>query len=203
MRWNAITDLWMYTAPLSAEAMDEDEVGEPPAPAALGREPAGGLNEREAALARSDLFGGLSYEQRQQVAAIARVEDLRSGEILGVAGQPGDTLYVLADGQIQLMAPAITGHLTVRVAGAGETWPLACLVGDAALITSAVALTDVQVLALPCEALTDLLAAKPDIGFPVFRAVAEILAGRYRSMLGRVCRSADEAFLLAEAWANV
>ena len=162
---SAITGLWMYASPLSPDGIGGGELGEDPAAAPDGSEPAaGGLNECEAALARSDLFGGLTYGQRQQVAAIARIQDLRSGEILGVAGQPGDTLYVLADGQIQLMAPAATGHLTVRVAGAGETWPLACLVGDAALITSAVALTDVQVLALPCEPLTALLAANSEIG---------------------------------------
>lgn len=206
-RWSALSDLWMYSPSYVPEMVLDDPEGDEqtaagpdaPLPAATQREP----DERDAILAGSEIFAGLTEEQRSEVAALGRIEEVRADEILGLHGNHGDTLYLIGDGQLQLMTPSTVGHLTVRIASAGECWPLACLVGDGTLITSAVAVSDLRLLALPRQPLLELMERRCDIGMPLFRAIAETFGDRYRSMLRRVTETADKAFLLGEAWANV
>lgn len=157
----------------------------------------------EAALREVDIFRNLSAEQRAQVASLGRLQELQQGEILGVQGSSGDALYVLLDGQAELVTASPVGQLTVRVAGAGESLPLAAVLGDGTLITTALALSDLRALVIPRAAFLELCGRRPDIGQQVFRTVAEILALRYQSTLRRLTQTMDRAFEQSELWANV
>ena len=95
------------------------------------------------------------------------------------------------------------GELTVRIAGPGESLPLAALIGDGTLLTTALAFSDLRALVLPRERLLTLCAERPDIGMQIFLAVAEILGNRYRSTLHRLTESMDKVVEQTELWANV
>jgi hypothetical protein len=157
----------------------------------------------EPALATIDIFRELSKEQLVSVALRGRVEEFREGDVLGVEGSRGERVYIILGGQMQLQTASPMGELTVRIAGAGESWPLAALIGEGSLITSAVALSDLRTVIIPRDSLLELLNARPDIGRKVYKAIAEILAGRYRSSLKRMTEAMDRALQHAEIWANV
>ncbi|MBI4497053.1 MAG: cyclic nucleotide-binding domain-containing protein [Chloroflexi bacterium] len=150
-----------------------------------------------------DIFQNLAPAQLALVAALGRSEDRGHGDVLGDQGSRGVALYLILAGQVELLTVTPMGELTVRVAGVGESLPLAALIGDGTLITKAVALSEVRLAVIPRAALLDLCAAHPDIGMHLFRAVAEILAVRYQSTLHRLGQSMDQALRQPELWANV
>jgi CRP/FNR family cyclic AMP-dependent transcriptional regulator len=150
-----------------------------------------------------DIFRDLSPEQRAQIAAIGRLERLTVGDSLGVQGGRGEAVYALLAGHVELFVASPSGQLTVRIAGPGESLPLAALLGDGTLITSARAMTDVEALVLPRLHLLNLCAERPEIGMRLFSAVAEILGDRYRSTLQRLTQQMDRIFQESELWANV
>jgi CRP/FNR family transcriptional regulator, cyclic AMP receptor protein len=54
------------------------------------------------ALADVPLFSGLSRRHLKHVAALAQEEEFDEGEVLAEEGQPGDTFYVLLQGQAKV-----------------------------------------------------------------------------------------------------
>lgn len=154
-------------------------------------------------LEATDLFRGLTAEQTRQVARLGRLEMAHEGQILGREGTPAEALYVILDGHIELSARSAAGQTTVRLAGPGETLPLAALVGPGKLITTATAFNDATLLLIPRAPLLSLCTERPDIGLHLFAAASAILAERYRSMLRRHTASMDRALQQADLWANV
>ena len=150
-----------------------------------------------------DIFRTLSDEQRGIVAGLGRVERWAPGAAMGEQGSYGGALYVLLSGQVELVTSSPMGQLTVRVAGPGETLPLAALLGSGRLITTPHTLTDVRAMMIPREQLLMLCDENPSIGMKIFQAVGQILADRYRSTLQRLTEGMDRALRQPELWANV
>jgi len=112
-------------------------------------------------------------------------------------------VFAILAGQVELHTDSGAGEVTVRIVEAGEALPLAALVGDGELITSARAMTAVEAAALPADALKRLCHDEPDIGRKIYAAIAEILAERYRRMLSRLATTYRDAMARTELWANV
>ena len=72
-----------------------------------------------------DIFRHLSAAQIERVASIGRYLDVPAGKVLAEAGEPGNVLLVIMEGQAQLTAHSAIGEITVRIAGPGESFPLA------------------------------------------------------------------------------
>jgi CRP-like cAMP-binding protein len=126
-----------------------------------------------------------------------------AGQVLGKAGEPGAHLFILMEGKAQLTAPSAIGEITVRIAGPGESFPLATLTGPGTLITTITALTDARLLAIPRADLLALWRKDPTVGMRMYAAIAEVLANRYRSTLAHLTTSAERALQAAGFWANV
>lgn len=178
---------------------------------ALSRAPATPLSEPSLAswrvipqdLLSVDIFRGLSVQHVAQVASIARLTRFPEGSLLAKHGERGDTLYIIREGQVQLTTPTLQGEVTVRIAGPGETLPLASLLGDGRLITNAYAMGEVQAVAIPCSAFLDLCQRHPEIGLHVYRFVAASLGGRYGNTLTRLAGTLDQALREADVFANM
>ena len=160
----------------------------PPAAAVPAASEAGGT---ERILREADIFRGLSEEQIGEVVPIAQRIHLETGQTLGHEGDLGDHIYIIADGEAQLAAHTDVGDLAARVAGPGECFPLATLVGTGNLITSATALTDMEVLRLPKTPLESLCSQKPEIGLRVYMNIAEVFVGRYGDTLRHLARTVE------------
>lgn len=115
-------------------------------------------------------------------------------------GGRGEAVYVILKGHVELFVASPSGQLTVRIAGPGESLPLAALLEDGTLITSARAMSDVEVLVLPRFHLLNLCSERPDIGMRLFYAIADILGSRYRSTLQRLTQQMDRVFQESELW---
>ena len=150
-----------------------------------------------------DIFSGLFDEQRDRVAALGKLLHLPTGRILGTQGEPGHVLLAIIDGQADLSARSAVGEFTVRIAGAGEAFPLSSMVDDGRLVVSAVAMTDMKILAIPRDSLMELCSKDPKIGLTLYRAIAGIVTGRYRNTLQHVSVNAGKALKKAGLWANV
>lgn len=151
-----------------------------------------------------DIFRHLTGPEMAQVAAIAEVAVVPEGSSLARQGEEGAKVYGLLEGRVQLTTRSDRGELTVRVAGPGESLPLAALLGQGQLLTTARAMTDLRAVVIPRDAFLDLCARRPQIGMKVYRAIADILGGRYRNTLSRLALTLEERLRQqADVFANV
>jgi CRP-like cAMP-binding protein len=172
-----------------------------PEPAPVG---ADDLDLKRNILRETDIFRSLTQAQIDSVASLVQRSRVPAGQALAKAGEIGERLFIIISGDAQLSAYSAVGEVTVRIAGPGESFPLAALVGPGTLITSATALTDMELLLIPRTALTGLCAAEPEIGMRVYSAIAEVFADRYRKTLGHLSVSFQERVLQgADFLANV
>ena len=137
-----------------------------------------------------DMFSRLSREQVSAVVALGRTVSVTEGETLGAGGEAGQNLYVIQEGEAQLTAQSEIGQMAVRVAGPGESFPQAVLLGEGTLITAGFALTDMTLLQIPRSALLDLCTQDAAIGRGIYAATAVLFASRYSRTLTQLGASA-------------
>ena len=126
-----------------------------------------------------DMFIRLSREQVSAVVALGRIVQVKEGETLGAGGEAGQNLFIIQEGEAQLTAHADVGEIAVRVAGPGESFPQAVLLGEGTLITAGSALTDMTLLQVPRAPLLDLCTQDAAIGRGIYAATAQLFANRY------------------------
>jgi hypothetical protein len=148
--------------------------------------------EGEAAIAKCEIFKGLTSPQRESIWALGTIETVESGQVLARGGDVASTLNIVLWGEAQLTVPSAAGQqIPVRVATAGDTFPLASLLGAVPLITSGTAMTAMKVLTIPCEGLIQLCAKDPTIGHVVYQAAALGFARRYSETLRQLSRAVE------------
>lgn len=147
---------------------------------------------------QAELFAGLNDWQASRIISLGRLLQVPAGETLARAGEPGDQFFVIIRGQAQLSAHSRLGEITVRIAGPGESFPLAVLIGAGTMITSARAMTDMELLVIQRSQLLDLFAREPAIGMHIYAAVAEVLGSRYRRTLAHLTHSAEQVLKEAD-----
>ena len=142
-----------------------------------------------AALARVELFAGLTPEELERLGARLRRRRYAKGTVLFVEGDPGAGLSVVASGRVTMVLASPAGReLVVAVRGPGE------LFGDMALLDGeprsahAVVGEDCRVLILPREDFVRCVEAHP-------RAALRLLAVLSRR-LRQTMRRHQEATLL-------
>ncbi|MBI4197704.1 MAG: cyclic nucleotide-binding domain-containing protein [Chloroflexi bacterium] len=157
----------------------------------------------ERLMQRVDIFRGLSAAQVARVEALGRMVHIPADEVMGKAREDGPHIYIIVAGKVELTTRSGLGEVTVRVAEAGESLPLATLLGKGTLITTMTAMTDLEALAVPRESLLRLYQSHPEIGACIYANMAEILAGRYKAALAYFTSSTLRAVAAGELWANV
>ncbi len=161
----------------------EDEI------AATGGDPAGGSGgggelsddviERLSAV---DVFRGLSREELSTVTALGVRHRVGPDEPLLET-----SFYAVLSGRAALSADESTlGGVTMRLLTAGESFPLALLIGGAGLITRGRAISELEAVVFPIDELRGLLAQEPGIGSVIHRNAAAVLAERYRATVARL-----------------
>jgi small-conductance mechanosensitive channel/CRP-like cAMP-binding protein len=115
-------------------------------------------------LARVDLFQSLSPEEMQRLARETKLSLFARGENLCRQGEPGDSFYVIREGQVAVvMRDAANQPVTVAHLGVGAFF------GEMSLLTgeprsgTVVAETDVEVLCVSKQAFAGLLQANADL----------------------------------------
>jgi CRP-like cAMP-binding protein len=138
---------------------------------------ASGDRTLEAALAASPILGLLSPAARARLAGAASVMALENGALLCQQGDPGDAVFVVLEGEIEIRTSSAEG-IQVRFASFGP----GAVVGEMAALDGGVRSTDMvavrraRLWRIPRAALIEALKAEPGAAVAL---IAE-LAGRLR-----------------------
>jgi uncharacterized membrane protein len=134
-----------------------------------------------ATLENVDFFEHLGDADRLQLAELVDLRELASGETLFKAGDPGDSLFVVKHGQVELYIRDTTGQkIVLSHLDPGEIFGELALLDGGARTATAVAIDDTTLIELDRE---DLLV--------LFRK-APTAALRLLSVMGHMTRKADE-----------
>src|SRR5262249_35043329 len=135
-------------------------------------------SERQAALAGTELFGGLDPEERQLLALVLKTESFASGEQIIRQGENGTSLYLIRDGEVGVRL-AVAGHeREVATLHRGEFFgEMPLMTGEPRRATCA-AKGDTSCYVIEHEALRRVLTAKPEVAEIVSTAL-----GRRQSAL--------------------
>lgn len=146
--------------------------------------------ERATLLGRVKLFDGLADDERQQLAADLRRVACEAGEILFRQNEPGETLFVIAEGAVDVLAASADSANMVRVAtlGSGEfLGEMSLLTGDPRRATVRAA-TACVLYELSRETIAGLVEARPELTEILSLALAE-----RRAALDSAGKSAPDA----------
>jgi HEAT repeat protein len=131
------------------------------------------LVERVIFLRKVPLFEALPPQELEPIAAVAQEEDFSEGELLAVRGEPGDTLYVIIDGQVQVLG-ADERELAVR--GPGDFIGEMAVISSKPRAASLLATSDVRVLELHKPAFEAILRERPETALAMMRILCDLLA---------------------------
>lgn len=125
-----------------------------------------------------DVFTAVATEQLGYVAAIAEEVSYLEKETVYELGQPSDALYLVLEGRVRLHR----GEEEITTAGPKEAFGTWALFDEEPRLTTATAAEDSRLLRIDRDEFLELLSDHTEIT----RAVLKNIAGRMRSLLGRV-----------------
>jgi CRP-like cAMP-binding protein len=148
--------------------------------------------EHAAALKAMALCRALSGEELDAIAAIAEAQDVAAGKELFREGDPGDGLFLVVAGEIDVIKRGPRGDRSLARMGAGG------VLGEMSLITADMrsatgrAIVDTCVLRLPVQRFRTLLDGGSTAALKIVAAIAEVLARRLATMNTMVLELADK-----------
>jgi CRP/FNR family transcriptional regulator, cyclic AMP receptor protein len=150
-------------------------------------------------LAGVHLFEHLSAADRAGVAAVVDHRPLAAGETLFSTGEPGEALYLVRTGQVELFIKDTAGQkIVLSVADPGDLFGELALLDGGARSATAVALADSELLELSRDHLLPLFQASPDVALRFLGAMAHMTRKADDLLKARVSRNAN-----VEAEANL
>jgi CRP/FNR family cyclic AMP-dependent transcriptional regulator len=132
-------------------------------------------------LADVELFAHLNDDDRANLAGAIDLRTLAAGDTLFKVGEPGEALYVVRSGEVELFIKDTAGQrIALAIAGPGEMFGELALLDSGPRTATAIALSDVELLELDRDDLLLLFQRSP-------AAALRLLAA-----MGRMTRKADE-----------
>lgn len=133
------------------------------------------------ALKDIELFAHLDDDDRDRLSQVVDLKVLAAGSILFKNGEPGESLYIVRSGDVELFIRDTTGQkIVLTVVGSGEIFGELALLDRGARTATAIALTDSELLELDRDDLLLLFQRTPE-------AALALLAS-----MGHMTRKADE-----------
>ncbi len=133
-------------------------------------------------LRTAKLFHGLTDQEAERLARIARPQSLSAGEYLFMLGDHADRLYVVVQGAIDLCFPIPIGgetkDITVETAPAGKTLGWSALVKPYRFTLSGRVAEPTEVYAFTRSDLVELFDAEPRIGHTFITRISELVGIR-------------------------
>ena len=143
-------------------------------------------NEQAAALKAMDLCRTLSDAELAAIAAIIGTRNIAAGKELFREGDPGDGLFLVISGDIDVSKRTPGGeHSLARLGPGGVLGEMSLVTADARSATGR-ATVNTRVLHMPAAGFRALLAADSVAAHKIVTAIAELLARRLAAMNGLV-----------------
>ena len=144
-------------------------------------------------LADVELFEHVSDEDRARLAEFIDIAQLTAGELLFRAGEPGESLYVVRSGEIELFIRDTAGQkIALAIAGAGEVFGELALLDRGPRTATAVALTDCELLELDRDDLLLLFQKSPNAALRLLAAMSHMTRKADELLRTRVSRNVNE-----------
>ncbi len=115
------------------------------------------------------LFSSLEEQDLDTLTHLAEPRAIKSGDLLMEEGSPGDALYVVLDGQFEVMKHSGKQDVLLGLRGSGEMLGEMALLEKAPRMASVRALRDSRVLAISQSAFYQLLSSNPSAVFAILR----------------------------------
>jgi len=129
--------------------------------------------ERLLALRQVSLLSGLSLERLQAVDRVAREAEYVTGEVIVREGEPGDELYLLVEGTVEVRRQTGEGEVRLDTLGAGAYFGEMAVLDGSPRSATVVATSDVRALVLDGVRLRELVLEMPELAFDLLRVLAE------------------------------
>jgi CRP/FNR family cyclic AMP-dependent transcriptional regulator len=144
-------------------------------------------------LAEIKFFELLDEDDRRALAEVIDRLELDEGRVLFEVGEPGDELYVVREGEIELFVRDTVGQkITLHTARAGDIFGELALLDDEPRSATAVALTPTSLLVLDRGDLSLLFQRKPDAALAMLASLSAMTRKADRLLQTRVSRNANE-----------
>jgi uncharacterized membrane protein len=144
-------------------------------------------------LAGIELFDLLDAEDRAALAEVIDTQALSAGETLFQAGQPGESLFVVRSGEVELYIKDTAGQkIVLTVARAGEMFGEMSLLDSGPRTATAIALTDAELLVLDRDDLLLLFQKRPDAALHMLAAMSRMTRKADELLRTRVSRNVNE-----------
>ncbi len=141
------------------------------------------LQESKNVLRQSDLFRDLNEIHLELVLMVCEEIGYESGEYLFHQDDPGDALYLIAKGEVEIMLEpddAKKKELLIAVFGPNTSFGEVILVEESRRTASARCKNDAQLIRIPRARLLKLCYDYPEIGYHIMHRMAAELAAKLR-----------------------
>jgi uncharacterized membrane protein len=144
-------------------------------------------------LAGIDMFELLHEDDRRALADVVDSIKLKPGETLFQAGDPGEALFMVRSGSIELFIKDNVGQkIVLTVAEEGDLFGELSLLDSGPRTATAVALTDVELLVLDRDDLLLLFQKRPDAALHMLAAMSAMTRKADELLRTRVARNVNE-----------
>ena len=143
-------------------------------------------------LANNELFEQLTEEDRAQLAQVVDLRELPAGTTLFQAGEPGESLFVISSGEVELFIKDTAGQkIVLTVASDGEIFGELALLDRGARTATALALVDTVLLELDRDDLLLLFQKTPEAAVRLLAAVGHMTRKADELLQTRVSRNVN------------
>ncbi|MEM2282077.1 MAG: cyclic nucleotide-binding domain-containing protein [Candidatus Hadarchaeales archaeon] len=125
----------------------------------------------------TDLFEHLSFQELQDIAAIAQEEEYEAGHVLFKPGDRAEKIYLIEKGRVSIEIEITpTERIGVYVLGEGNFFGYPALLPSKTYTTVGTCLERTKLITIEASRLLSLLEKDPKRGFKVMQKVAELIA---------------------------
>jgi uncharacterized membrane protein len=144
-------------------------------------------------LAEVELFEHLNDDDRANLAGVIDLRKLAAGDTLFQVGEPGESLYVVRTGEVELFIKDTAGQrIPLAIVGAGEVFGELALLDRSPRTATAVALADTELFELDRDDLLLLFRTSPAAALRLLAAMGRMTRKADELLRTRVSRNANE-----------
>jgi len=133
------------------------------------------------ALRRVKILAGLSDEQLERFAQFVEVEPAPQWTVIVKQGDPGDSMYLILEGELRVRINVGGTEKILTTLGAGEFFGDISLFDQGPRSADVVANADSLLVKITAAGFEELAKAAPDLATPFLRAVGRTLGARIRA----------------------
>ena len=133
------------------------------------------------ALRRVKILGGMSDEQLQKFADFMEVEEAPQWSVIVKQGDPGDTMYLILQGELRVRMNVMGKETILATLGIGDFFGDISLFDQGPRAADVVANTDSTLLKISAAAFEELSKNAPELATPFLRNIGRTMSARIRA----------------------